>query len=157
MFYYMQIYVSEGININKTNHLFECKIDHYRYSFKIQFTCQIDICECWYNMLEKAMNFREVAILLVQRNRYRIYFSELSKDDAIDMIKKLDLDVKSKSIWKAINCSYKISSNINTKKQRFNYLNDPTNVYILHNEVLSFQPENNNINKKYIMQRKNNG
>lgn len=90
MFYYMQIYVSEGININKTNHLFECKIDHYRYSFKIQFTCQIDICECWYNMLEKAMNFREVAILLVQRNRYRIYFSELSKDDAIDMIKKLD-------------------------------------------------------------------
>ena len=103
------------------------------------------------------MNFREVAILLVQRNRYRIYFSELSKDDAIDMIKKLDLDVKSKSIWKAINCSYKISSNINTKKQRFNYLNDPTNVYILHNEVLSFQPENNNINKKYIMQRKNKG
>lgn len=46
MLYYKQIYVSEGININKTNHLFECKIDHYRYSFKIQFTCQIDICEC---------------------------------------------------------------------------------------------------------------
>lgn len=44
------------------------------------------------------MNFREVATLLVQRNRYRIYFSELSKDDAIDMMKKVDLDVKSKSI-----------------------------------------------------------
>ena len=52
------------------------------------------------------------------------------------MMEKADLDAKSESIRIAINCWYKIMSNINAKKRSFNYLNDHTDEYIPNKKVL---------------------
>ena len=67
MLEYDRIDISEGIDINKLNDKSkECN------------GCQ--------DLMQKAMNFNDVAIVSVKGNDYRVHFWYMSKDDAISIM-----------------------------------------------------------------------
>ena len=61
MLEYERIDISEGIDVNKTNLSKEC-----------------DICHYWY--------CKDIAIVYIKGNAYRIHFWYMSKDDAINIM-----------------------------------------------------------------------
>ena len=44
------------------------------------------------NLIQKAMNFNDIAIVSVKRSDYRIHFWYMSKDDAINRMKNSSLN-----------------------------------------------------------------
>ena len=52
------------------------------------------LCNGYLDLMQKAMNFNDVAIVSVKRNDYRIPFWYMSKDDAISIINNSSLNEK---------------------------------------------------------------
>ena len=46
-------------------------------------------------MMQKSMNFNDVAIVYIKGNDYRIHFWYMNKDDAIHVMKNSNLNEKS--------------------------------------------------------------
>ena len=66
--------------------------------------------------MQKAMNFNDVSIVSIKGSDYRIHFSYTSKDDAINIMKKVDFDKFSSLYIKMSNkMSDKISDEISEK------------------------------------------
>ena len=76
---------SEGIDINKTNASKECHILHYWNFLDGGFRYEPCLCNGSHGLMQKSMNFNDVAIVFVKRNYYLIHFWHMSKDDAINM------------------------------------------------------------------------
>ena len=74
-----------------------------------------DICLCWYfldksfkyepylcsgshDLMQKAINFNDVSIVLVKGSDYRICFWYMSKNDAINIVENFNLNEKSGSL-----------------------------------------------------------
>ena len=76
--------ISEGVNINKTNALKECDICHYWYCKNIGFKYEPYLCNDCHDLMQKAMNFNDVAIVSVKGSDCKIHFWYKSKDDAIN-------------------------------------------------------------------------
>ena len=76
--------ISKGIDINKTNASKECDI------------CQYEpyLCNSCHDLIQKAMNFNDFAIVSMKGNDYRIHFWYTSKDDAINIMKNSNLNKK---------------------------------------------------------------
>ena len=94
MLEYDKIYISEGIdiNINKSDDKSkECGICHYWYFLDINFSYQPYICNGCHDLMQKAMNFNDVAIVSVKVNDYRIHFWYMSKNDAISIMHNSNL------------------------------------------------------------------
>ena len=53
------------------------------------------LCNGCHNLMQKAMNFNDVAIVSIKGNDYRIHFWYMSKDDAINIMKNSNLNEKS--------------------------------------------------------------
>ena len=66
--------ISEGIDVNKTNASKECDICHYWYFKDIGFKYEPYLCNGYYGLMQKAMNFNDVAIVSVKGSDYRIHF-----------------------------------------------------------------------------------
>ena len=47
------------------------------------------------DLMQKAMNFNDVAIVSFKGNDYRIYFWYMNKDDSINIMKNSNLNEKS--------------------------------------------------------------
>ena len=77
---------SEGIDINKTNALKECDICHYWYCKNIGFKYEPYLCNDCHDLMQKAMNFNDVAIVSAKGSDYKIHFWYMSKDDAINIM-----------------------------------------------------------------------
>ena len=77
---------SEGIDINKTNALKECDICHYWYCKNIGFQYEPYLCNDCHDLMQKAMNFNDVAIVSVKGSDCKIHFWYKSKDDAINIM-----------------------------------------------------------------------
>ena len=90
-----RIYVSEGIDINKTNASKKFDICHYWYFKDIGFKYKPNLCNGCHDLMQKAMNFNDVAIFSVKGIEYRILFWYMSKDDAINIMKNSNLNGKS--------------------------------------------------------------
>ena len=93
---YNRIDVSEGIDINRANGSKECDICHYWYFIDIGFKYKpyliITIsCNDCHDLIQKAMNFNNVAIVFVKGSDYRIHFCYMSQDDAITIMKNSNL------------------------------------------------------------------
>ena len=86
--------VSEAIDINKTNESIECYICHFWYFLDKNFKYEPYLCNDCHDLMQKAMNFNDAAIVSVQGSEYRIHFLYMSKDDAINIIKNSDLNEK---------------------------------------------------------------
>ena len=52
----------------------------------------------YHDLIQKAMNFNDVAIVTVKENDYIIHFLYMSKDEAINFLRNADLTEKSRTL-----------------------------------------------------------
>ena len=84
--------ILQGIEINKTNTSKECDICHYWYFLDKGFKYKPYLCNGCHDLMQKAINFSDVAIVSVKGSDYRINFWYMSKDDAINIMKNSNLN-----------------------------------------------------------------
>ena len=94
MLEYDRIDISEGIDINKTNASKECNICHYWYFLSKNFNYEPYLCNGCHDLMQKAMNFNDVAIVSVNGRNFRNHFWFMSKDDAIKIMNNPNLNDK---------------------------------------------------------------
>ena len=93
MLEYDKIDISEGIDMNKTSES-KSNIGHYWDFLDKNFNYAPYLCnECHY-LMQKAMNFNDVAIVSIKRNDYRIHFLYMSKNEAISIMHNSNLNEK---------------------------------------------------------------
>ena len=54
------------------------------------------LCNFCHNLMQKAMNFNDAAIVSIKGNDFRIHFWYMNKDEAIDIMKNSVLNQKSR-------------------------------------------------------------
>ena len=59
---------------------------HYWYFKDIGFKYEPYLCNGCLDLMQKAMGFNNIAILYIKKSAYRIHFSYMSKDDAINIM-----------------------------------------------------------------------
>ena len=74
MLEYNRIGILEGIDINKTKASKECDIRHYLYFLDKNFNYEQYLCNGYHDLMRKAMNLNDVAIVSIKGNYYRIHF-----------------------------------------------------------------------------------
>ena len=88
---YDGIDISEGIDINKANASKECLICHYLYFLDKHFMFEPCLCNGCHDLMQKAINFNDVAIVFVKGSDYRFHFWHTIKDDAKSIMKNSNL------------------------------------------------------------------
>ena len=71
---YDRIYISEGIDVNRTNFSKKWDICHYWYFKDIGFKYEPYLCNSFHDLMPKAMSFNNVAIVYVKGIANRILF-----------------------------------------------------------------------------------
>ena len=94
MLEYDRIDISEGIDIDKTNKSKECNICHYWYFLDKSFNYDPYLCNGCHNLMQKVMSFKNVAIVSIKGNDYRIHFWYTSKNYAIILMIDSNLNDK---------------------------------------------------------------
>ena len=79
MLEYESIDISEGIDLNKTNNSKECMLCHYWYFSHKNFNYEPCLCEGCYNIMQKSIDSKNIDIVYVKGNAYRIHFWCMSK------------------------------------------------------------------------------
>ena len=86
MLEYERIDISEGIDLNKSDKSKECDICHYWYFLDKNFNYEPYLCNGYHNLMQKKMNFNDVAIVSIKGSDYRIHFWYMNKNDAINLL-----------------------------------------------------------------------
>ena len=94
MLEYDRIDISGGIDINKSSKSKECDICHHRYFLDKNFKYEPYLCNGSHDLMLKAINFNDVAIVFIKGSNYRIQFWYMSKDDAISKMHSSNLNEK---------------------------------------------------------------
>ena len=89
-----RIDISEGIDIDETSNSKEFDICHYWYFLDRNFNYESYLCNGFHDLMQKAMNFNDVAIVSIKGNDYRIHFWYMSKIDAIVLMTNSNLKHK---------------------------------------------------------------
>ena len=76
---YDRINISEGIDVDATNKSKECMLCHYWYFLDKNFSNGPYLCDGYYNIMQKSINFKNIVIVHVRESAYRIYFLGMSK------------------------------------------------------------------------------
>ena len=92
MLEYDRIDISEGIDTNKTSASKECSICHYWYFLNKNFNYDPYLCNGCHDLMQKAMSFKNFAIVSIKENDYKIHFYYISKDDAIILMSNSNLN-----------------------------------------------------------------
>ena len=74
MLKYDKIDITEGIDIDKTNKSRECMFCHYWYYLNKNFSYGPFTCDGCYNIVQKSIDFKDIAIIYVKKTAYRVYF-----------------------------------------------------------------------------------
>ena len=96
MLEYDKIDISEGTHINKTNASKKCDICHHWYILDEDFQYEPYLCNGFHDLIQKAMNFNDVAMVSIKGNDYKIYFWYTSKDDPISIMNNSNLNEKAR-------------------------------------------------------------
>ena len=91
---YDKIDISEGLDIKKTNASKECDICHYWYFLSKNVNYGSYLCNGCHDLMQKAMNFIDMAIVFVKGSDYRIHYWYMGKDDTIRIMNNSNLNVK---------------------------------------------------------------
>ena len=91
MLEYDRIFISEGIDVNKTNASKECDICHYWYFEEIGFKYEPYLCNSCHDLMQKAMSFDDVAIVYVKGSAYKIHFWHMNKNNGISIMNNSNL------------------------------------------------------------------
>ena len=94
MLEYDRIDFSEDIDMSKTNKSRECSICHYWYFLDKNFNDEKYLCNGCHDLMQKAMNFNDVAIVSIKGNNYRMNFWYMSQNDAIVLMTNSNLKDK---------------------------------------------------------------
>ena len=86
--YYDRTDVSEGIYINRTSASEECDICHYLCFLNYSFKFQPNVCNRCHDLLMMSMNHSDITILNFKGSHYRCIISLISKNEAINLMKK---------------------------------------------------------------------
>ena len=86
-----RIDISEGIDADATNKSKEC---HYWYFLDKDFSYGPYLCDGCYNIMQKSVNLKNIAIVHVRESAYRIYFLGMSKREAKKLINNSNLSDK---------------------------------------------------------------
>ena len=97
MIEYERIYISERIDVDKTNKSKECMVCHYWYLLQKKFSYGPYLCDDCYNFSEKSLDFKNIAIVHIKKSAYRIYFPCMNKNEAKKLTKTFDLIEKTKT------------------------------------------------------------
>ena len=90
---------TEEIDVDKTNKSRECMFWHYWYYLNKNFSYGSFTCHGCYNIVQKSADFKNIAIVRVKNNAYRIYFNGISKHNAKKLMNKFDLIGKMGNIY----------------------------------------------------------
>ena len=82
MLEYDRIDIGEGIDVDTTNKSKECMLFHYWYFLDKNFSYGPYFCDGCYNIMQKSVNLKNIAIVHVRDRAYRIYFLGMSKREA---------------------------------------------------------------------------
>ena len=94
MLEYEKNHTSERIDYNRSDGSKECGICHYWYFLDKNFNYEPYLCHGGHDLMQKAMNLIDVAIVSIKGNDYRIHFWYISKSDAINLLNNSVLDNK---------------------------------------------------------------
>ena len=94
MLEYDKVDILEGIDINKTSASKECDICHYWYFLDKKFSYKPYPCNRCHDLMQKAPNINDFAIISIKENDYRIHFWYMSKDEAISIMHNSSLNEK---------------------------------------------------------------
>ena len=100
----------ERIDIDKTNKSEECMLCHYWYFLHKSFSYGPYLCDGCYNMTQKSIDSKNIDIVYIKGNAYRIHFWHMSKHKrkrkrkAISLMTNSSLSEKKRCF---INFSYK--------------------------------------------------
>ena len=72
MLKYNKIDITEGIDLNKTNKSKECMFCHYWYYLNKNFSYDPFTCDGCHNIAQTSTNFKNITIVCVKNNAYRI-------------------------------------------------------------------------------------
>ena len=70
----------------------------YWYFKNIGFKYDLYLCNGCHDLMLKAMNFNNFAIAFIKGSYYRIHLRYISKDDAINLLKNLNLNEKKEAL-----------------------------------------------------------
>ena len=79
MLEYDRIDISEGVDVDMSDKSKECMLCHYWYFLNKNFSYGPYLCDGCYNIMQKSINFRNIAIVHVKKSVYRICFLYISK------------------------------------------------------------------------------
>ena len=79
MLEYDRLDISEGIHVNKTNKSKECMLCHYWYFLDKNFGYGPYLCDGCYNIMQKSIDFKNIAMVHVKKSAYRIHFQHMNK------------------------------------------------------------------------------
>ena len=99
MLKYDKIDIKEGIDINKTNKSKECMFCHYWYYLNKHFSYGPFTCDDCYNIVQKSIDFKDIAIIYVKKTACRVYFKDISKNKAKQLMNKFNLVGKTGDIY----------------------------------------------------------
>ena len=105
MIEYERIDISKGIDVNKTN-LSKEYICHYWYFKDISLKYQPYLCNGCHDLMQKAMNFNNIAIVYITGSAYRIHFWYMNNDDATNIMTNSNL-VDKRGVYKFFFAIYK--------------------------------------------------
>ena len=91
MLVYEQIDVSKGVDINKSK---ECMFCHYLYYLDKDFTYGPYVCDGCYNIMQKPIDLKNIAILHIKKSAYRIIFSDMTKREVKELMANSNLTDK---------------------------------------------------------------
>ena len=91
MLYFDRIYVSEVILVNKTSESKECGICPYWYFLKKDFKFEANVCNRCRDLLTMSVNLSDIAVLNIKSADYRFIIIQISKNEAINVMKNADL------------------------------------------------------------------
>ena len=98
MLEYDRIDISKGIDFNKTNASKECVICSYWYFKDIGFKYEPYLSNGCQYLMQKAINFNDVAIVSIKGSDYSIHFWYMSIDGGISIMNNSNLNEKSGSL-----------------------------------------------------------
>ena len=100
MLFYDRADVSEGVNVNKTSESKECDICHHCCFLDNGFNFQFQVCNGCHGLLMVSISLSNIALLNIKGSDYCCINGGISKSEAINLMKNINLTTKKQNIIK---------------------------------------------------------